>query len=534
MMDFTGNILLKLCEAGKEDKVSFLLEQGASVNYFDDYGTTPIQVAAANGNYEVLNLLQMQGADIEKSNIFGWTPLMHAARNGHLSIVRKLIDDGAEISHTSKLGNTLLSLAAASGNLDIVTAVLERIVINKSSVIWQNNFVSPVCMAALFGHAHLLDLLLNYETYSSSGMTALKLATAREHNSVVRLLMDYGSNLELAGNNTAENITKVEGKENLHCLFQDKVNVSSISAIKDFKSDIKDRYGWSFSMHYNPNVTKTGSSIISDGQSSSCPANGPGNVCSSQQNITTNSNSLCSNSAHTLSSKLSNKNGLKLKISLPLHPGSENLFFSEDPCNSQYSPVIPVPPISPYSNSFHYFQPITPEEHASSSVTDDISASSNNISSMDNRRGPISFPKAQWRQIISTRFFNQSSSKNDFNAMPQAIEPEIQSQDNSYLKTKVNCSHSKTSLLKSWIHLAQKKFRMKTNNHSKRNKKKQFDLPGEDYGFSSVLSESSPTMANRTVVLTKLLTKFELDAYVPLLLEHEKLDLTTKKEQQGL
>ncbi len=59
---------------------------------------SPLNLAAWNGNEQVVKLLLDRGADVNSTEDYGCTPLHRAAMMGHLSIVKMLVEYGADIN----------------------------------------------------------------------------------------------------------------------------------------------------------------------------------------------------------------------------------------------------------------------------------------------------------------------------------------------------------------------------------------------------------------------------------------------------
>lgn len=96
--------------------VSHILEQGrADVNHEGRYtGWTPLMMAAAWNQTEIMNLLIRNRADIHLRDKNGNTAFLHAAENFHIPMMEKLMDLGADIACTNKNGQTALLVATTS------------------------------------------------------------------------------------------------------------------------------------------------------------------------------------------------------------------------------------------------------------------------------------------------------------------------------------------------------------------------------------------------------------------------------------
>ncbi|KAM7542202.1 hypothetical protein Aperf_G00000007612 [Anoplocephala perfoliata] len=78
-----------------------LLEAGASLSYFIDGITPPLNISAALGNLDMVKIWIEHGAPLERLDKRGLTPLMNAAENGHLDVCGALITNGTETSTIS-------------------------------------------------------------------------------------------------------------------------------------------------------------------------------------------------------------------------------------------------------------------------------------------------------------------------------------------------------------------------------------------------------------------------------------------------
>ena len=78
------------------DKAALLLEHGAQIDALDDeYRSTPLGLAAREGQQEMVRWLIERGADVNKAGAPWATPVAWARKGGHESIVQILVDAGA-------------------------------------------------------------------------------------------------------------------------------------------------------------------------------------------------------------------------------------------------------------------------------------------------------------------------------------------------------------------------------------------------------------------------------------------------------
>jgi ankyrin repeat protein len=105
MADVHGTTPLHIAaEEGNDAVVTVLLAAGARVDAANSAGTTPLYVAAAHGHDAVVTALLSAGADV-KAEYVGLPPLLfHAANQGHDVVVTALLAAGARADETNTTG----------------------------------------------------------------------------------------------------------------------------------------------------------------------------------------------------------------------------------------------------------------------------------------------------------------------------------------------------------------------------------------------------------------------------------------------
>lgn len=92
--------------------VQILEAQSDIVNAKDEFGSSPLSVAARRGHYDVCKFLVHHGAHLNARDWKGETALHVASREGHLTTVSALISLGADVSVTDEKMTTPLHLAS--------------------------------------------------------------------------------------------------------------------------------------------------------------------------------------------------------------------------------------------------------------------------------------------------------------------------------------------------------------------------------------------------------------------------------------
>ena len=119
-------VLLKY-KADTEGRGDFHLSDLFPYPYFWLCGT-PLCVAAAYGNLEILNCLVENGADINAATNYvpGLTPLMFAVQESHIDAVNYLLDQGADVNLQQESGYTALHFAAARGYFNALKCLMKN------------------------------------------------------------------------------------------------------------------------------------------------------------------------------------------------------------------------------------------------------------------------------------------------------------------------------------------------------------------------------------------------------------------------
>jgi ankyrin repeat protein len=89
------------------------LPDAALLNLTDDWGYTPLHIAAEENKTDICRLLLAASANIRIKDAFGNTALHHAASGGSLDVAELLVSRKAPLDVRNDAGNTALHLAAS-------------------------------------------------------------------------------------------------------------------------------------------------------------------------------------------------------------------------------------------------------------------------------------------------------------------------------------------------------------------------------------------------------------------------------------
>ena len=218
--------------AGDPSKVIGLVEAGAKIDSFDANGWSPLHLAAARDNCEILRYLLCQfpnielrsrqmnedtplsfaalngrkdsaeillefGADIHTRNTCNYTPIMVAACEQNAEVVQTLLDFGANPNDETGFDGSALLLASGAGKwrLPTLRALIEG---GANTNPHHTHNITPMHKIAQFGGAEEMAYLLNQgckaDISQRNGITPLILAIQRSKRECVRLLLNAAAN----------------------------------------------------------------------------------------------------------------------------------------------------------------------------------------------------------------------------------------------------------------------------------------------------------------------------------------------------
>jgi len=167
-----------------------------------DQITTPLIIAARDGNLDSVKMLLRYNGDIEGRGtvkvadqvVEGCTALWAAAASGHLDVVKLLIERNADVDARTLTNSTPLKAAAYIGRLDIVSCLVE----NGADVNAGNNFGhTPLMTACYNGHinvvSHLIERGANMDLQDKQGNTVLHYAFETGHFEIANELLALGA-----------------------------------------------------------------------------------------------------------------------------------------------------------------------------------------------------------------------------------------------------------------------------------------------------------------------------------------------------
>ena len=200
--DNDGNTaLLFAAWGGHLDTMQLLIVRGAKLTEQNDNGHTLLLSASNGGRIHIIEWLLGKGFSLDETNHNGDTCLLLAAYGGHLDLLKWLVQRGVSLKQKNKCGFTPLLSAANGGQLNTARWLIEQ---GSSLAEADEDGYTPLILAACGGSIDLVKYFLSLGAVNTevnnNGDTPLLLASYCGHTALVEWLLKNGSTLHEENN----------------------------------------------------------------------------------------------------------------------------------------------------------------------------------------------------------------------------------------------------------------------------------------------------------------------------------------------
>lgn len=169
-----------------------LLLKSVDINHKYKNGYTPLIMAAAKGQLEVVKFLIANKANVAEKNSYGDSALMLATWFGHKEVVDLLLQNGGNLAERNSWGNTLLMLAAGENRAEVAELLLDKYTVDLTEV--HPEGVNALHVSAIHGDKEVIDLLLKRgadidRKDEKGGNTPLIFAVSYKQRKMVKFLV---------------------------------------------------------------------------------------------------------------------------------------------------------------------------------------------------------------------------------------------------------------------------------------------------------------------------------------------------------
>ena len=218
------------CLLGLRQVAEIFIDEGDDVNAEPIEGPTPLEAAAGQGHFEVVQMLLDKGASIDTEYRVG-NALYEASYQRHHRVVQLLLDRGADINARSAYYGNALKAASYRGDIQVVQLLIDR----GADVNAQGGrYGNALQTASANGHIEIVQSLLDQgaDVNAQGGHfgTALQAASRNGRIEILQILLDKGADVNARGGcfgNALQAASAYGRTKNVHILLDKGADINA-------------------------------------------------------------------------------------------------------------------------------------------------------------------------------------------------------------------------------------------------------------------------------------------------------------------
>ncbi|RFU75832.1 ankyrin repeat [Trichoderma arundinaceum] len=190
---FIDDLLFEVAaEQGDTNMMKFLIEHGANPHTADLQGFTPLLLAASSDNMDAVTMLVTQyNVECTVRDLFRSSALHYAIQNSNSNMARLLLENGAQTNVEDTAGYSPLSIAAEEGNVEILRLLLLH---GADPNFIELGLLGPLGLSARNGHEEVARILLdetqaNVNIRGLLGYTPFMEAVSNRHLDMIKIFI---------------------------------------------------------------------------------------------------------------------------------------------------------------------------------------------------------------------------------------------------------------------------------------------------------------------------------------------------------
>ena len=217
----------RLCHA---DCLQGLLNKGASVNSYDEFGKAALFHVAERGDQKCVKLLTEAGADVNKKTNPGVTALMIASWRGALPCVDQLIQMGADVNIEQNSGRNALMYAVRGKSVECINFLIEAgASVNSHDEHFSTALIEAVELGSIECVKSLVQSGANVNVCSISAGTPLGSSVVMNDLNTADFLVKSGAGVDFKATNELTPLMQAESRECLDLLLKAGADVNFIN-----------------------------------------------------------------------------------------------------------------------------------------------------------------------------------------------------------------------------------------------------------------------------------------------------------------